>query len=329
MVDVHDLMQDYDKSKLINVLNQFPQQCKEALDMGKEIYIDLPVNGIIFCGMGGSGLPGEILKSYFNPRVPVVLVKDYLLPAWANGNTLVFVISYSGNTEETLDCYKQARAQKCKIVCLSSGGKLRELAFGDRVSHIMVPAGLQPREAIGYQTLPLLNVLHQARILKTDELQDVVGVLQQDHKANAITIADKLYPKIPVIYASTQLEAVAKAWKVKINETAKIPAICNVFPELNHNEMVGFTNAKEEYFFVIITDKDDHPRIKRRMEVTKQLLQAKDFPVLQLRLSGPNKLARMFSALLLGSYVSYFLALQQGVDPTPIEMVDELKRKLG
>lgn len=319
-----------DSNNMLGVLNVFYRQCEQAMALGTDITFDQPVNSILFCGMGGSALPGDILQCYLaDSMIPLHIIRDYAVPGWVNKNTAVFIISYSGNTEETISMYKKAKAKQCKIVAISAGGDLKELAKNDEVPHIEVPKGINPRDAIGYLTIPIITILQNSGIAPpTKDLPNMIRMLKQDHQQKAKEIAAKLANKIPIIYSSKHLFCVARIWKIKINENAKTPAFWNEFPELNHNEMNGFINPKGDYFVVFISDQDDHPRIKKRMEITRKLLTDKKIPTLELRLTGENRLARIFSAILLGSYVSYYLALSYNIDPNPVEMVEELKARL-
>ncbi len=318
-----------DKSDMKRVLDGFYAQCEHALELGNHIKIVPPVNAIAVCGMGGSALGAEILQSYLQERLPFFIVRDYTIPPWFNKNTLVFVVSYSGNTEETLSMYKEVKQRGCRVVCLSSGGKLKELALREGVPHVELPGGIMPRDSLGYQTIPMLNVLMNSNIIpKTSELASLIRVLKKDHKEKARPLAERLINKVPMIYSSRKMACLAKIWKAKINENAKVQAFANEFPELNHNEMVGFTNPLTDYYIIIIEDVDDAPEIKKRMEITKQVMQSKGIPVLLLKVSGTSRLARIFSTALLGSYVGYYLALEYEIDPTPIKMVEDFKKKM-
>ncbi len=323
---------DIDKENMISVLDNFWKQVEDALKLGISVRVERPVDGIVLCGMGGSSFPGEIVKEYIQVNVPVEVVRNYKVPSWAGGKTLVFVVSYSGNTEEALSCLKSAKGKGAKIVCISSDGKLKEKCRNTSTPFIEVPKGIQPRAATGYQTMPILNVLINSRIIsekKREEMQEIAKVLRKDVKESAEGVAQRLVDKIPLIYTSERMSAVARLWKAAINENAKAQAFFNVFPEMNHNDMNGFINQKAEFYAVFIEDIDDHERIKKRMRITKELLQEKECPVLMLRLTGPNFLARIFSAILMGMYVGYYLAIAYGTDPTPVEMVEGLKKKLG
>ncbi|MBU0535908.1 MAG: bifunctional phosphoglucose/phosphomannose isomerase, partial [Nanoarchaeota archaeon] len=217
------------------------------------------------------------------------------------------------------------------IVCICSGGKLKEVCEKTSTPLIVVPKGLQPRASSGYMTIPMLNILINSRIIadKTEEIEDTIKVLKKDLSEGAQGLAQRLAGKVPLIYSSDRMIAVARLWKAAVNENAKRPAFFNVFPEMNHNDMIGFKNTTTEFYFIFIEDADDHPRIKKRMAITKELLQELDLPVLIIKLTGPNLLARIFSSMLMGMYTGYYLALEYGVDPSPVEMVEDLKKKLG
>lgn len=322
-------MQTIDTQNMKAVLDNFPQQCKQALMLGRNIKIKTPISALVFCGVGGSAIPADIIKAAFDLPFPVIETRDYTIPKWVKSDALVFAISYSGDTEETIANYSEARKRGCQIISLSSGGKLYELCRQYNTPHIAVPKGIQPRDAIGYQTLPLLNVLIDNRILgdrTRDDMEDMISIISGDYHAKAKPIAEKLIDKVPLIYASRAMSVAAHAWKTKINENAKVHAFWNEFPELNHNEIVGFTSAKSDFFVIMIEDDADHPRTKKRMEITRDLIKEKGTPVFMMKLTGRNALAKIFSAIYLGSYVGYELALRYNTDPSPVEIVQQLKR---
>ena len=320
-----------DKENMISVLDNFWKQCDDASRLGKNIVVGLPVNGIVICGMGGSAIPGDIIQSYIDVSYPIIVNRGYDIPRWVDKKTLVFVISYSGNTEESLSCFRQAKLKEAKIVGISSGGKLEKFCFQGSVPFIKVPSGIQPRDASGYLTLPLLNVLNSSRIINmpSDEYEGLMKSLAKDYHDKAEELAKKLVNKIPIIYASGRMACVARAWKTKINENAKVQAFWNEFPELNHNEMVGFTDLKGDFFVIMIEDEKDHPRVAKRMKITAGLLKSKGCHVLTMKVSGKNRLSNIFSTILMGSYVGYYLALEYGTDPSPVVLVENLKKDLG
>lgn len=321
-----------DKENMKAVLDAFPQQCEQALKLGMGYKVKGPISSIVFCGVGGSAIPGEVFQACFDLKVRIACHPDYGLPKWADSSTLVFAVSYSGNTEEAIDAYREANKRGCQTIALSSGGKLREIANMSRASHIAVPDGIQPRDAIGYMTIPLINVCIDNGILPNTlrhEIRELTAVLSQDYDVKAKALAEKLVGKVPVIYASRRMRVVARTWKKKFCENAKILAFANEFPELNHNEIVGYTSPKAEFFTIIIEDEADHPRVRKRMEITKKLIQSRGVSVFSMKLTGSSTLTKIFQAIQLGSYTAYELALRYGVDPSKVEIVENLKHELA
>lgn len=317
-----------DSQNMLQVIKDFPNQCREALSLPKGLSISNNINNIVVAGMGGSAIGGDLLKSYMNDaNIPVYVNRDYKLPGFVNENSLVFAVSYSGNTEETLSSLKDAKEKNAQIIGITSGGKLAI----ECKKVIKIPSGFQPRAALGYLFFPMLGVLHNSNIarVKNEDLNEVLEILKNTSKFNddGEKLAKSLKEKIPVIYASEALGAVAMRWKTQINENAKMPAFYNVFSEMNHNEIAGYMGMSREFAAVIIRDKHDNERIKKRMDVCKEIMEA-NVNVEEVETQGSSLLARMFSAIYLGDFVSYYLALWNRVDPSPVEIIEAMKRKI-
>ena len=318
-----------DKSNMIQVLEDFPKQCREALDLAKEEKITEKIKNIVVIGMGGSAIGGDLLKTYLSgSAIPVFVNRDYDLPGFVDENTLVFAVSYSGNTEETLSSYRQAVEKKANIVAITSGGKLAEQCR----KKIMIPPGFQPRNAIAYLFFPMLGVLYNSGIteVKNNDLNEMLAILREKDKIKdkAEKIAKRLRDKTPVIYSSEVMQPVAYRWKCQINENSKHPAFSHIFPEMNHNELVGYRLMdRRQYSAVIIRDSHDHQRIKKRMEICTKLME-KSIDVNELDTEGKSLLARMFYAIYMGDLISYYLALYNRVDPTPVDVIENLKKSL-
>lgn len=281
--------------------------------------------------MGGSALPGDIAKTIFQDiKIPILVHKSYDLPAFVNKETLLFVVSYSGNTEETLSAYKVARGKSCTTIAVTSGGKLRKLAEHDKKPIILIPSGIQPRLSIGYMFFAVLRVLQNSGIIK-DKTKDVKQLVEKlndsKFKMNGEEIASKLVEKVPIIYTSDTMKVVAEIWKIAFNENCKISAFYNYFPELNHNEMLGFTTPKANFYVIMIREDDCHRRVAKRFKITKNII-SKSASTIEIVIKGPSHLLKVFSAIYIGLWTSYFLALKYGVDPTPVELVEQLKKKL-
>ena len=317
-----------DSQNMLQAIKDFPKQCREALVLPKGISAQGEIDNIVVIGMGGSAVGGDLLKIYLsNSNIPVYVNRDYKVPNFVNENSLVFAVSYSGNTEETLSALNDAKEKKAQIIGITSGGKLADEC--EKV--IKIPSGLQPRAALGYLFFPMLGILHNTNIIrvKNDDLNEMMDILNQTDKFNDAgeVLAKKLKEKIPVIYASEALGTIAFRWKTQINENAKMPAFFNVFSEMNHNEIAGYKGMDRKFIVVLIRDKHDNSRIKKRMDVCREIMEV-NVDVEEVQTEGEGLLARMFSAIYLADFVSYYLALQNRVDPTPVEVIEGMKKKI-
>jgi glucose/mannose-6-phosphate isomerase len=304
-----------------------------------------PPRHLLVLGMGGSGIGGDLLRAllYDRGRFPVTVVKDDTPPAWVGPEDVAFVCSYSGNTEETLTAYQAARAAGARCVAVTSGGKLLERARSDGVPAVRIPPGLPPRAALGYLLGPMLGALHRWGWVEgmAEEVEEAVqlwrdlaarwgpGVATADNPAKRLARA--LVGRIPVVYAASRRSApAALRWKTQLNENAKVYATWNVFPELNHNETVGWQLAGQPEGLlevVVLRDPEDPPRMVQRVAVTRQVaLGAAGYH--EVHAEGGSRLARVLSLVLFGDLVSVYLAYLNEVDPTPVAVIDELKRRL-
>lgn len=289
---------------------------------------------LIVAGMGGSHLAADIVQAW-NPALDIIVHSDYRLygiPESVLQNSLIVANSYSGNTEETVSAFKEGVSRHIPVSAIGIGGKLLDLAKQYNVPYIQIPdTGIQPRMALGF-TLKAL-----AAMAGLDDLAKKAGKLAlllkpEEFKKQGEELAKKLQKKIPVIYASKKNYAVAYNWKIKFNETGKIPAFYNVFPELNHNEMAGFDvrestkNLSEQFHFIFLKDSKDDERIQKRMEVSQKMYAERGFPVEIIDLKGSSKLERIFSSLLLADWTAYYLAALHGVDPEQTLMIEEFKK---
>jgi len=324
-----------DKSNMREVIIESSNQFKEGLDLAKNVKTEGIFKNVVICGLGGSALPANILVSLVSPKVHIHIHRDYNLPVVADKDSLVVCISYSGNTEETVSSLKEAINKGLKTAVITTGGMLEEISKQHNLPFAKIPSGIQPRSATGYIFSALAKILSSCgvisdiseEILQTAEnLKEINAALEKEGKV----LAKKLAKKTPIIYASNSLKPIARIWKIKFNENSKIPAFYNFFPELNHNEMVGFTNVKKKNNFhvLIIKDNEDHPRITKRMNLTSSLLKKKGIAVDFLETRKGSMMFRVFSSLLLGDWASYYLALNHKIDPTPVAMVEEFKKMM-
>ena len=318
-----------DNSNMLKVIEDFPLQCKTALELPKGMSVSGKVDKIFVCGMGGSAVGGDLLKIYMqNSKIPVFVVRDYKVPNFVDENSLVFAVSYSGNTEETISAYQDAVKKKAKIVAVTTGGQLGSMAK----KVIKIPSGMQPRAALGYTFFPVLGVLVNSGIVdvKGREIEEMLDILSKTEEFKTVgeRIAKKIGKRTPIIYASEMLGAVAYRWKTQFNENGKVAAFYHVFSEMNHNEIAGYQNInKNDYIAIFIRDKFDNERIKKRMDVTKEIISTR-VDVEEVFTRGEFLLSRIFSGIYYGDFASYYLALANRIDPTPVTVIENLKKKL-
>jgi len=317
-----------DTQNMLELIKNFHNQCRDALELPRGISVSGEIKNIVVIGMGGSAIGGDLLKIFLrNTDIPVYVSRDYKVPSFVNEDSLVFAVSYSGNTEETLASYEDAADKKAKIIVITSGGKLAECQ-----KVIKIPPGLQPRAAIGYLFFPMLGILHNTNIIrvKNNELNEMLEILKKtdDFEKEGEALAKKIAEKIPIIYSSEALRAVAFRWKTQINENAKMAAFYNVFSEMNHNEIAGYQGMDRKYTAILIRDKNDNERIKKRMDICKEIME-EHVDVEEVHTQGDSLLARIFSTIYLADFVSYYMAMQNRVDPSPVDIIEGMKKKLG
>lgn len=287
----------------------------------------------IVVGMGGSGLSAGLLKAW-KLDLDLLVHKDYGLPSIPNNDlkdSLIICSSYSGNTEETLDSFNQAIDKDLSVAVVAAGGALLKFAQDRFIPYVQIPdTGIRPRLALGYSLRGLMKLMNKEEEL--EELSELSIILNpSDYETEGEALAQRLNGYAPIIYSSGRNQSIAYNWKIKFNETAKIPAFCNVFPELNHNEMTGFDrknstkNLSENFYLIFLKDKDDHPRILRRMEVTEKLYKDRGLAVEIVELQGKNVWHKIFSSLLLADWTAYYIAKRYDVEPEQVPMVEEFK----
>ena len=297
--------------------------------------------GVVICGMGGSAIGADLATAAIGLRAsaPITTIRGYELPAWAGPDTLVVCASYSGNTEETLRCFEQAGAAGAPRVAVTTGGKLAEAAraAGD-VPVIGVPAGMQPRAAVVYMTVTALECAALAGAAPSlrpeiDEAAALSAELVGDwgpdvDMSYAKAIARAIEGRIPVVYGGRTSTAAARRWRAQLNENAKLPAFYGELPEAHHNEVVGWHHAEDKLIGIVLETPEEHERMARRFDVTEEVMKAAGFEALRVDGVGESATAQVMSLVLLGDLVSVYLAVLRGVDPTPVEEIESLKKRL-
>jgi glucose/mannose-6-phosphate isomerase len=330
MTDINDY-EFVDKENMHQEIKAFSKMISDAYSIDVPLTIDIIPKSILVCGMGGSGLPGDILRNFLDTKIMMDVAKDYDIPHWVDQGTLVFILSYSGNTEETIECYREASKKRAKCIVITSGGKLQGVAKLKKDDCIIIPSGHQPRAALPYLFFTMLKVLSSNKIIsdKSNDVKNVVDTLNKDwYEENAKELALKLKGTIPIIYGTKKLSSAVLRWKNQIHENAKMHCFEDIFSEMDHNEICGYTHLNAKYNVIMLIDAEDSDKMKKRMDLTKDLIKSKDCEVTQIRIKGDSKLARLFSAMYLGDWTSFYLAVINEVDPTPVEIIEKLKKKL-
>ena len=338
-----------DPADMRAAVRAFPDHLAEGWRRGRAVHQfglnadDL--DGIVICGMGGSAIGGDLMRTLVEPTasVPILVNRGYSLPGWVGKKTLVVASSYSGGTEETLSAFAEARQKGARILIVTSGGDLSDHAEADGLDLVTIPGGLQPRAALGYSLGVLLRLgealgfgvteadveaaLFAARRRATKHDEDAPGNLARDLSAD-------LKGSLPVIYTGVGLlEAVGMRWRTQIHENAKHPAVGNVFPEMDHNEIMGFEAGPGALLgsmqVVVLRDRDDHEQVQKRYAATRNLVEPTVGGWHEVESEGESRLDRMLSLVQLGDAASFWLAMRKGVDPTPVETIQSLKKTLA
>jgi len=326
-----------DQCNMARFLEQFPEQIEKALEISKNVKISGDFDKLVVTGIGGSTLPGDLLGLCLpDLKIPVVVNRDYDLPKGYTEKTLVFASSYSGNTEEPLHVFRSAKNKNLKMVGFFSGGQLELMCKDDHIPYVKYPKeaeNFQPRFALGYSFISMLNVLQNSDLIgdKKIDITTTIQVLKDETnqiREQAKHIAKKLVGKTPIIYSSEKMKQLAYIWKINFNENSKTPAFYNSYPELNHNEMVGYTNPQAKFHIITLKDKTDYHRITKRMEITPKVIKSEKVDSTTLDLGGGSLITRIFRSVYLSMWTSYYLALEYEIDPTPVKMVENLKQEL-
>jgi glucose/mannose-6-phosphate isomerase len=325
---------ELDRSNLRQVILDSPQQLSIGLKLAENIKVSGNFSRLIISGMGGSALPGELLKMYLSRikgnALEIQLNRTYSLPPQSS-NSLNFFSSYSGNTEETLECLNEALKKNLfPLLGFSSGGELEKIFEKNNLPFVKIPSGIEPRCAIGYVFSAMLKVLVNSGLIKdeTQKLLEAAEKLKSEEKnleALGKNLAQKIKGRTPVVYSSDFFRPLALITKIALNENAKTPAFYNVYPEFNHNEMVGYTLPQNKFHILTLTNLHDHPQVQKRMRITAELLKEKGIETAFIEMPVGHIFYTIFFTLILSEWISYYLALEYGQDPTPVVMVEKLK----
>ena len=321
-----------DRSGMLETLAKLPFIIKDAWELGKGAKLDIPKN-LVIVGMGGSAIGGELLAIFLENKYNIKVVRGYGIPP----TKFVVTSSYSGNTEETLTAFEMAKASNCKILAITSDGKLWGKAKSSNIPLIKIPQGYQPRVALPYLFFPLLRVLAQEYDKEIPKLCEFIYLQHQNFDPNATTnpplkLAQEIYlsGKTPIIYGSGLYAPVAHRFKTQLNENSKCLAYWDSFPEMNHNDTVGWSGEEhgDRYLPILLRYKGEHPRVTKRIELTKSLLWKKQ-KMIEVWSRGKTSLQQLYWGICFLDYVSVYLALMRGFDPTPVDIITKLKEALA
>jgi glucose/mannose-6-phosphate isomerase len=343
------LYPELDPEEMLERIKELPMQCQKAwqsvasLALPKE-YKD--INKVVVLGMGGSAIGGDLVRTLVQDeaKIPIIVHRDYGLPSFVDDKTLVIVSSYSGNTEETLSGFELALETKAKKVVITSGGKIEKLAAENKIPVFKIEYKAQPRAALGFSFIPTLGILQKLGFIsdKSADVAETIKVLENlaakfseksPMKTNPTKqLAQWLYGCLPVVYGAGIAAEAAHRWKTQLNENSKSWAFYEIFPELNHNATVGFPLPKEiasKIRVVLLRSPTFNERIKLRYEVTCELLKQSGVAYEFIDSEGKSNLAQMVSLISCGDYVSYYLAILNKVDPSPVQFINYLKERLA
>ena len=340
----------FDPTNMYQRIFDFPQQLREGYG--------LPINGdlsgysadqfrsIVIAGMGGSAIGGDFVRTYLADQltVPLFINRNYGLPMWVDSSTLVIVSSYSGNTEETIAAFNEAKKRGCKIVMATTGGKIGQAAIDGNYPHVILPGGFEPRAALGYSFGPILQLLQRMGFVGNQDqvVEDTCKFLEENRKKMAVgvgesrneakKIANILKDKIAIVYAGADFYDVAAIrFKGQICENGKHLSYANISPEFNHNELVGFDYPKaliKKLMVIFLSGPADSKGVTNRFKVVDKIVREKGTQSMQIKAKGPNRLAEIFSLVQLGDMASYYLALVNKTDPSPVHVINRLKASL-
>lgn len=319
----------------------FTKQLQESLAiLQKYSFVaakDKKFNNVILTGLGGSGIAGSIVQNYVfdKLKIPFIVNKDYFLPSFINENSLLIVSSYSGNTEETVAALQKGLKLNATVICITSGGKIAEIAKKKKIDCILLPTGMPPRACIGYSMLQILNTLVHFGLLKNTIEKDIKASItlldteEKDIRKKAKNIATKLAGKLPIIYSSAGFEGMAVRFRQQLNENSKILTWHNVIPEMNHNELVGWKDKDTNKTIVILRDDSDYERVQMRMEINKKVFKQYTPNLIEIYSKGKSYLEKIFYFIHLTDYISIELAQLRNVDATEVKVIDFLKGSLA
>jgi glucose/mannose-6-phosphate isomerase len=348
-LDKPHLFRETDPQDMLARISELPQQCRDAWANAQSLPLPAAyrqAEAVVILGMGGSAIGGDLLRTLLESEcpVPILVNRDYTVPAFINGRTLAIASSYSGNTEETLAALEAARQAGAMLLAIATGGQLAARARELNVPLLTFDYRAQPRAALGHSIVALIGIVGRLGLVsdKAADLDEAIAVMESWQKEinEAVPLAEnaakklamKLYQHLPVVYGAGHLSEVARRWKGQFNENAKAWAFFEQLPEMNHNALAGTefpADLARKIVVVMLTFSLDHPRTRVRFQITGEVLSRRGVSCEVVEARGSSRLAQMLSAIHFGDYVSFYLAMLYGIDPTSLEAVTYLKQRLA
>jgi glucose/mannose-6-phosphate isomerase len=322
------------------LVHEFSTQLQEGLIIGQNHRFVTPAaefSNVVVTGLGGSGIGASIVQNFVfdKLKMPFVVNKDYFLPSFVSKKSLVIVCSYSGNTEETVDALKHAIKMKSTVVCITSGGKIAEMAKKKGLDCILVPAGMPPRACLGYSLIQILYTLNHFELIDKKFEQDISATIKEmkaaenDTQKKAKAIAKKILGKLPIIYSASTFEGVAIRFRQQLNENSKMLCWHGAIPEMNHNELVGWRDDAKDKIVILLRNDDDYERVQTRMEINKKVFKKYTPNIIEIYSQGKSYWEKAFYLIHLTDWVSVILADLRQLDATEVAVIDFLKGSLA
>lgn len=343
-ISFKNFIENYDSQNQFQVLCNTYKQIEFAISnhYPEFIFNKNDINNIIISGLGGSAISGDLIKNFLQDdlKLSVQVNRNYNLPNYVDKNSLVICSSYSGNTEETISACFEAIRRECKIICISTGGELQKIANQFNLPFVGLQGGYQPRYALGMSFASLIIIFEKLGLIPSqfEYLQQIISLwkIKAEQYSNennfALNVATKLIGFVPIIYAVSDFnDSVSFRLKAQINENSKLHAFYNLFPEMNHNEIIGWESHNQKHFntkVIFLTDDDMHIQIKKRFDIIYQMITSNDVEIITLKSSEKNFKIRIMDLIFLADWISYYLAILRRFDPSEIDFINILKNKL-
>jgi glucose/mannose-6-phosphate isomerase len=342
-MNLNDFIKKHDTQNQFKVLQETYKQVSDAWSNTFDVSSikNHKFSSIVFCGLGGSAISGDLLCDYLSGELTIsfTVIRGYHLPSFVNEETLVIISSYSGNTEETISCFEQALKKKSKIVAITSGGKIGEIAKTNKLPVVNLQSGFQPRYSLGQSFFSLLKLMQELGFAnENNNVKMIINLWEkraQDYSSEnnpAAQIAKDLVGFIPVIYSSEFLTSTGYRLKCQMNENAKLQAFHNSIPEMNHNEIIGWESFKEKQFnakVFYLMDKDYHPQVLKRFEALREMLAEQKVEVIPLSSDQASKKVRIMDLIFLSDWISFYTSVLRGFDPSEIDFIHRMKKLLN